>query len=176
MEKAKALVAEATGGAGVSTTLIFDAGGATISEPMAVLVRESLGQIGIKVELNKIPGANFRGELNKKTAPMVINRFGGWLDWPDYFFFWNYHGKNSIFNVASYQNKEMDKLIDGARFAADEATYATDVKAFLQMGMDEVPMVAVCQPFHDVAMQKYMSGYTYWPCREPDFRFLVKGA
>ena len=143
---------------------------------MAVLVQESLGQIGIKVELSKIPGANFRGELNKKTAPMVINRFGGWLDWPDYFFFWNYHGKNSIFNVASYQNKEMDALIDGARFATDDATYATDVKGFLQKGMDEVPMVAVCQPFHDVAMQKYMSGYTYWPCREPDFRFLVKGA
>ena len=38
-----------------------------------------------------------------------------------------------------------------------------------------VPMVPVCQPYDDVAMQKYMSGYTYWPCREPDFRFLVKG-
>ncbi len=101
MEKAKALVAEATGGAGVSTTLIFDAGGTVISEPMAVLVQESLAQIGIKIEIQKIPGANFRGELNKKTAPMVINRFGGWLDWPDYFFFWNYHGKNSIFNVSS---------------------------------------------------------------------------
>jgi peptide/nickel transport system substrate-binding protein len=175
MEKAKALVAEATGGAGISTTLIFDAGSATIAEPMAVLVQESLAQIGIKVELSKIPGANFRGELNKKTAPMVINRFGGWLDWPDYFFFWNYHGKNSIFNVSSYQNKDMDTLIDGARFAADDATYASDVKGFLQMGMDQVPMVSVCQPFHDVAMQKYMSGYTYWPCREPYFRFLVKG-
>src|SRR4051794_14597793 len=176
MAKAKALVAEATGGAGNSTTLIFDAGSATIAEPMAVLVQESLGQIGIKVELNKIPGANFRGELNKKTAPMVINRFGGWLDWPDYFFFWNYHGKNSIFNVSSYQNKDMDKLIDGARFAPDDAAYDRDVKGFLQMGMDQVPMVAICQPFHDVTMQKYMSGYTYWPCREPDFRFLVKRA
>ncbi len=176
IEKAKALVAAATGGAGISTTLVFDAGSATIAEPMGVLVQESLAQIGIKVELNKIPGANFRGELNKKTAPMVINRFGGWLDWPDYFFFWNYHGKNSIFNVASYQNKDMDKLIDGARFAPDTATYDAQVKAFLQMGMDEVPMIPICQPFHDVAMQKYMSGYTYWPCREPDFRFLVKNA
>jgi peptide/nickel transport system substrate-binding protein len=70
----------------------------------------------------------------------------------------------------------MDKLIDGARFAPDDATYDADVKGFLQMGMDQVPMVAICQPFHDVAMQKYMSGYTYMPCREPDFRFLVKGA
>ena len=143
---------------------------------MAVLVQESLAQIGIKVELNKIPGANFRGELNKKTAPMVINRFGGWLDWPDYFFFWNYHGKNSIFNVGSYQNPAMDKLIDGARFAADAATYEADVRGFLQMAMTEVPMIPICQPFHDVAMQKYMGGYVYWPSREPDFRFLTKNA
>ena len=40
---------------------------ATIAEPMAVLVKESLAPLGINVELNKIPGANFRGELNKKT-------------------------------------------------------------------------------------------------------------
>ncbi|MEJ0069836.1 MAG: ABC transporter substrate-binding protein [Pseudomonadota bacterium] len=127
LERARALVAEA-GASGLSTTLLFDAGSATIAEPMAVLIKESLAQIGITVELSKIPGANFRGELNKKTAPMVINRFGGWLDYPDYFFFWNYHGNNSIFNIASYQNPAMDKLIDGARFAADKATYERDVR------------------------------------------------
>jgi peptide/nickel transport system substrate-binding protein len=176
MEKAKALVAEATGGAGVTTTLLFDAGSGTIAEPMSVLVQESLAAIGIRIEINKIPGANFRGELNKKTAPMIINRFGGWLDYPDYFFFWNYHGNNSIFNVSSYQNPAMDKLIDGARFAADDAAYAEAVKGFLNIGMTEVPMVPVCQPFHDVAMQKYIGGYQFWPCREPDFRFLTKNA
>ena len=174
IEKAKALVAAA--GGPFSTTLLFDAGSGTIAEPMSILLQESLAQIGIKVEIQKIPGANFRGEVNKKTAPMVINRFGGWLDYPDYFFFWNYHGNNSIFNIASYQNKAMDTLIDGARFAPDKATYDTDVRGFLQIGMDEVPMVPICQPLHDVAMQKYMGGYQYWPCREPDFRFLTKNA
>ena len=174
IEKAKALV-QAAGG-GFSTMLLFDAGSGTIAEPMAVLVQESLALIGIKVEINKIPGANFRGELNKKTAPMVINRFGGWLDYPDYFYFWNYHGNNSIFNVASYQNKEVDKFIDAARFAPDQAAYEANVKGFLQIGLTDVPMIPICQPLHDVAMQKYMGGYQYWPCREPDFRFLTKNA
>ncbi len=141
---------------------------------MAVLIKESLAQIGITVELSKIPGANFRGELNKKTAPMVINRFGGWLDYPDYFFFWNYHGNNSIFNIASYQNPAMDKQIDAARFAPDQAAYDNNVRGFLQTGMTEVPMVPICQPFHDVAMQKSIGGYQFWPCREPDFRYLTK--
>lgn len=59
---------------------------------------------------------------------------------------WKYHGNNAIFNIASCQNKAMDKLIDGARFTADRAEYDTDVRGFLQIGMDEVPMVPICQP------------------------------
>jgi peptide/nickel transport system substrate-binding protein len=152
----------------------MDTGSATIAEPIAVLVKESLALIGINVEITKIPGANFRGELNKKTAPMVINRFGGWLDYPDYYFYWNYHGNNSIFNISSYQNAEMDKLIDAARFATDPASYKRNVEAFVAMGMRDVPYVPIVQPLHDVAMQKSIGGYQFWPCREPDFRYLTK--
>ncbi len=173
IEKAKALMKEA-GNTGFTTTLLFDAGSATIAEPMSVLVKEALAPLGITVELQKIPGANFRGELNKKTAPMVVNRFGGWLDWPDYFFFWNYHGNNSIFNVSSYQNKDMDALIDAARFAPDQAAYAKAVTAFMEMAFRELPAIPICQPLHDVAMQKTVAGYQFWPCREPDFRLLSK--
>ena len=173
MDRARKLLAEA--GGGFTTSLLFDAGSGTIAEPMSVLVKESLGAIGINVEIQKIPGANFRGELLKKTAPMVINRFGGWLDWPDYYFFWNLHSANSIFNTANYQNKDMDRLIDGARFTGDPSVYAESVKGFLSKAMDEVPFVPVCQPLHDVAMQKTIGGYQFWPCREPDFRSLTKG-
>ena len=172
--RARALVQQAAPG-GLTTTLIFDAGAATIAEPMAVLIKEALAPIGITVELQKIPGANFRGELNKKTAPMAINRFGGWLDYPDYYFFWNYHGNNSIFNISSYQNPEMDKLIDAARFTADPVAYKRDVEAFIGMAMREVPAIPLAQPLHDVAMQKNIGGYQFLPSREPDFRSLTKG-
>ena len=67
-----------------------------------MLVQESLAQIGIKAEINKIPGANWRTELNKKTLPLYTNVFSGWLDYPEYFFIWCYHGRNSIFNTMSY--------------------------------------------------------------------------
>jgi peptide/nickel transport system substrate-binding protein len=172
--RAKSLVAEAAPG-GLQTALIFDAGAATIAEPMAVLIKEALAPIGIGVELSKIPGANFRGELNKKIHPMAINRFGGWLDFPDYYFFWNFHGNNSIFNISSYQNPEMDKLIDAARFAPDQSSYPRDVEGFVAMAIRDVPVVPIAQPLHDVAMQKTIGGYQFWPSREPDFRYLTKG-
>ncbi len=104
--------------ADVSTTLQFDAGNATVAEPMSVLIKEALGAIGINVEISKVPGANFRTEIAKKTNPMTLNRFAGWLDYPDYYLFWTMHGNNSIFNIANYQNSALDKLIDAARFAA----------------------------------------------------------
>jgi len=172
MDRARKLIADA--GGGFSTTLLFDAGSGTIAEPMSVLVKESLAAIGITLEIQKVPGANLRGELQKKTAPMVINRFGGWLDWPDYFFFWNLHSNNAIFNAANYQDKAMDRLIDSARFTADPAEYKRRVEGFLAKAMDEVPFIPVCQPLHDVAMQKNIGGYQFWPCREPDFRSLTK--
>jgi peptide/nickel transport system substrate-binding protein len=99
IEAAKKLMAEAGHPNGFETTLSFDLGFAGINEPLCILVQESLGQIGIKCTINKIPGANFRTELNKKVLPLYTNVFSGWLDYPEYFFIWCYHGKNSIFNT-----------------------------------------------------------------------------
>ena len=70
-----------------------------------MLVQESLAQIGIKTTINKIPGANWRNELLKKELPLITNFFSGWLDYPEYFFFWCYHGQNAVFNTMSYQDK-----------------------------------------------------------------------
>ena len=172
--KAKALV-DAVAPGGLSTTLLFDAGNATVAEPMSVLIKEALAGIGINVEISKIPGSNFRSEIAKKTNPMVLNRFAGWLDYPDYYLFWTMHGNNSIFNIASYQNPALDKLIDEARFASDKAAYDKNVIDFVTLVGREVPMVPLAQPTHDVAMQKAIGGYQFQPCRELDFRYLTKG-
>ena len=133
LDKAKALMAEAGFAQGLETTLSLDVGTATVGEPTAVLIQESLGKIGIKVTIEKIPGANWRTTLNKKELPMVLNRFSGWLDYPEYYFFWNFHGNNSIFNISAYKNPAMDKLIDLARFTEDEAEYERTVKEFIAL-------------------------------------------
>ncbi len=172
--KAKALMAEAGAGAGFETTLSFDLGSGTISEPMAILIQESLAQIGIKAQINKIPGATWRAALLKKDMPMVINRFGGWLDFPEYFFFWCYHGQNAVFNTMSYQNAKLDKIITNARFAESKTLYDSFVKDMIQIAYDEVPRVPLFQPTMDVAMQKDVQGYMYWFHLQPDYRQLSK--
>lgn len=172
--KAKALLAEAGYAGGIETTLSFDLGGATVGEPMAILVQEALAAVGIKAQINKIPGATWRAALLKKDMPMIINRFGGWLDYPEYFFYWCYHGQNAVFNTMSYQNPALDKIITEARFAESKPVYEAAVKQMIQIGYDEVPRVPLLQPTMDVAMQKNVEGYQYWFHLQPDYRQLSK--
>ncbi|MGP9810519.1 ABC transporter substrate-binding protein [Rhodopseudomonas sp. NSM] len=176
--KAKALMAEAGHAAGFDTTLSFDLGFAGVNEPMCILIQESLAQIGIRCTINKIPGANWRTELNKKVLPLYVNIFSGWLDYPEYFFYWCYRSGNSIFNTMNYNSPEMDKLIEGARVAAaagDMPTYDSDVKGFVDLAFKDIPRVPLYQPYLNVAMQKNISGFAYWFHRRLDYRTMVKG-
>jgi peptide/nickel transport system substrate-binding protein len=178
LAKAKALLAEAGYPNGFETTLSFDLGFAGVNEPVCVLTQESLAQIGIKTTINKIPGANWRTELTKKVMPLYTNVFSGWLDYPEYFFIWCYHGKNSIFNTMSYQSKAMDALIDGASAAAavgEVATYEKDVRGFVDLAFADIPRIPLYQPYVNVAMQKNVTGYQYWFHRRLDYRALAKG-
>jgi len=176
--RAKQLLAEAGYPGGFETTLSFDLGFASVNEPLCVLVQESLAQIGIKASINKVPGANWRNELLKKEMPLISNFFSGWLDYPEYFFFWCYHGQNAVFNTMSYQDKDMDAMIDAARAAAadgDQVAYEKNVTAFIQKSFDEVPRIPLFQPTLSIAMQKSVSGYRYWFHRQLDYRTLAKG-
>jgi peptide/nickel transport system substrate-binding protein len=176
--KAKQLMAEAGYPNGFDTTLSFDLGFAGINEPLCILTQESLAQIGIRTTINKVPGANWRTELNKKTMPLYTNVFSGWLDYPEYFFFWCYHGQNAVFNTMSYQSKEMDAFIEGAREDAatgNAAQYEKDVRGFIDLAYADMPRIPLFQPYVNVALQKNISGYQYWFHRRLDYRTLVKG-
>ncbi|MBP7066596.1 ABC transporter substrate-binding protein, partial [Ferrovibrio sp.] len=174
LAKAKQLLTEAGYPDGFETTISIDLGDATASEPEAVLLQQSLAQIGIKTTIEKIPGANFRNAMLQKNRPLHIASFGGWLNFPDYFFFWGYHGQNAVFNTMSYKNPAMDALIDASRYEEDPAKYAEQVKGFIKLAIDEVPRVPMYQQILDVGMQKNIKGYTYWFHRQLDFRQLEK--
>ena len=174
LEKAKQLLSEAGFANGFETSLAFSLDVAVTQEPICLLVQESLAQLGVRVTLNKVPGANFRTTLAKKTLPMVINMFGAFLAFPEYFFYWNYGGQNSVFNTMNYQNPEMDKLIQAARFEADVQKYREQVEGFIAIAFPDIPRILLFQPFVDVAMQKNIDGYCFWFHRQLDYRQLVK--
>jgi peptide/nickel transport system substrate-binding protein len=176
LDRARALMVEAGQANGFDTTLSFDLGGATVNEPAALMIAENLARIGIRVTINKVPGANWRNELLKKEMPLFLNGFGGWLNYPDYFFFWAYHGQNAVFNTMSYQNPAMDALIDRSRFETNQAEYEAAIRGFIGMAWQDAPRIPLFQPWLNVAMQNSITGYRYWFHRQLDYRQLSKTA
>ncbi|WP_353474318.1 ABC transporter substrate-binding protein [Salipiger sp. H15] len=176
LEKAKALLAEAGYPDGFTTTLSYDVTTATTREPIALLVQDSLKKIGVTVNIEKVPGADWYTRLGNKDMPFLIMSFKAWLNYPDYYFYWTYDGvNNSVFNAMNYVNPEMDAQIAKARFETDPALYEDEVKSFIQIAMNDVPRIPLVQDYRDVAMQKDLGGYTYWFHLTLDYRTLTRG-
>lgn len=175
LEKAKALLAEAGHPDGFETTLSFDLSQATTREPIALLVQESLAKIGVKITIEKVPGANWFANMASKTMPFVIAEFYPWLDYPEYHFFWTYHGgNNSVFNTCNYVNPALDALIETARFTTDKVEYEKTLSAMVGTVMADVPRIPLAQLLGDVAMQQNVENYVYWFHQHIDYRTIRK--
>jgi len=174
LEEARAILAQSSQPNGFDVTLYINLGLASWSEPMALLVQEGLGEIGINVTIEKIPGANWRAQMVQKNMPLSINDMGGWLNYPDYFFYWNYHSQNGVFNTMSYQDPVMDAYIDQARFASSDGEYRENILGFLGEAYRNVPRIPFFQSNLDVAHQSDIGGYQYWFHRQLDLRQLYR--
>jgi peptide/nickel transport system substrate-binding protein len=175
LEMAKKLLAESGYPNGFSTTIAFNMGTKGWAEPTVVLIQEALAKIGIVAAIEKVPDANFRSVLVEKSRPIIINDFGGWLNYPDYFFFYAYHGQDATFNGSSYKNPAMDVHIEAALASKPgDPIYDESVKAFINLAWQEVPRIPLVQPTLAVAMQSNIQGYQYWFHRQLDFRQLTK--
>ncbi|MGD1880197.1 MAG: ABC transporter substrate-binding protein [Kiloniellaceae bacterium] len=174
-DKAQALLAEAGYPDGFETTLSYNLGLADWEEPTALLIQEALGKIGIKVTLDKIPGANWRtAALVEKRLPMHLENFGGWLNYPDYYFFWAYQ-KGHLFNSSNYENPEIEALVNETlHMAVDDPKYTENVKRMIAIAFQDVPRIPLYQPYLDAAMQKNVEGYAAWFHRQLDCRSISK--
>lgn len=175
LDKAKKLLTQAGFPNGFETTVSYDLSQATTREPIALLLQENLAKIGVKVTIEKVPGANWFAQMASKTMPFVITEFYGWLVPPEYFYYWNFYGKNNaVFNTANYANPKLDALIEDARFQNDPTIYDADLVKMNDIVMSDLPRIPLARLFFDVAMQKNVHGYEYWFHTHLDFRKLYK--
>jgi peptide/nickel transport system substrate-binding protein len=138
-------------------------------------MQESLKKIGVEVTLEKVPGSNWFAQMASKSMPMVIAEFYGWLDYPEYFFFWNYDGaNNSVFDTCNYVNPALDKIIETARFAPDETVYKDSLRKMVEIVMTDLPRIPLYRRYADYAMQPNVKGFEYWFHVHPDFRKIYK--
>lgn len=175
MDKASAHLAKSSFASGFSVPFSISLGLADWMEPTALLIQESLGKLNIKTTIEKIPGANWRtANLVEKRLPLHLENFGGWLNYPCYYFFWAYK-KGHLFNSSNYHNAEVEQLVDETlHLATNDPEYAPKIKRLLEIAFEDIPRIPLWQPALNVASNG-TSGYEFWFHRQLDIRPL-KGA
>jgi peptide/nickel transport system substrate-binding protein len=172
MAKAKELMAASGHASGFSVPLSISLDLADWMEPTALLLQEAFAEIGIKAEIEKIPGANWRtASLVEKRLPLHLENFGGWLNTPDYYFFWAYkHGH--LFNSSNYRNDEIETLVDETlHIPMDDPAYAPKIKRMFEIAFEDLPRIPLWQPALNVALNG-AADYEFWFHRQLDVRPL----
>ncbi|HLX15524.1 MAG TPA: ABC transporter substrate-binding protein [Bradyrhizobium sp.] len=156
---------------GFSTTFSFNVGQASTAEPMAALVKESLGKIGVKVDIQKLPDAQMSTQINEKKLPFFTEGIIAWLPSTDYFYR-NFYTGNQRWNYSSINNAELNAIAQEARFEPDKAKYDEDGRKLNAIHVAEMPQIELWQPSQDAVMAASLDGYTYQFHRQVDYRDL----
>ncbi|MEM9783346.1 MAG: ABC transporter substrate-binding protein [Pseudomonadota bacterium] len=174
MEKAREHLEKSSFASGFEVPFSISLGQLDWMEPTALLIQEKLGELGIAVTIDKIPGANWRtASLVEKRLPLHLEGFGGWLNYPCYYFFWAYK-EGHLFNSSNYRNEEIETLVDETlHIPVDDPDYAPKVKRMFEIAFEDLPRIPLWQPALNVATNG-VDGYEYWFHRQLDARKLAR--
>ncbi len=173
LDKARSLMAESGHANGFDTTFSFELSLATVAEPVALLLQEALGQIGIRVTIDKVPAGQLGTLLQEKKIPFYFEGSTSYLADPDYFFRVFYYG-DTRWNFGAYQNPEFITLVDKTRYETDHAVYDADIKRMIELVKNEIPIILLWHPSLDTGMVKSVENYSYTFHRQLDFRPLTR--
>jgi peptide/nickel transport system substrate-binding protein len=172
-EKAKQLLTEAGFPNGFETTLQIASGNQEGKET-AVYVQQALGEIGIKVTIQEMPGAAFTSELQKHTLGFFF--FNNWISInndPFYHLFWLF--RSDCCDYTNYDNQTVWQSIDANLLNTDEAAREQAAMDIQKTIVDEAPWVFLYQPDFLLAMRSNVKGYTYYSAdRFTRYKFLYK--
>lgn len=174
LRKARDLLAQAGYPNGFATRFAYNLGDATVGEPAALLVQESLRRVGIAVEIEKVPGAQWGTLLTGRKLPFYIESSLALFDDPDYFFRIFFQG-DWRWNFGNFDHAELNALVNAARWETDKARYDAAIRRAVQIAFREVPIVPLWQPSFDIALQPDLRDFTYYIHGQLDFRPLSRG-
>ncbi|MFZ4850245.1 MAG: ABC transporter substrate-binding protein [Caldilinea sp.] len=133
-------------GVKLSLTLITNAGN-KVREDLGALVQDQLAQTGIQIDLQTIDFGTVVEQLLGQTYDMVIIGWTGLGSDPNDDVFWrtDFDTPGSGFNFVSYQNPEIDELLQAGVAVAgcDPATRAPYYQKIQQIIHDDVPYVFI---------------------------------
>jgi peptide/nickel transport system substrate-binding protein len=162
IEKAKQLVKDA-GAVGAKGEVLV---GNDYDIPAALAIQAAAKEMGITIDVKRLPqqekfALEFSGEA--RTFDMTITIWGS--DWPDPIgnIQVPLYGPNVIQNLAQFDNKEVNDLIDAQGKELDETKRAEMITQAQAIIVEECPWVVMYQTWTLLAQNKRIGGYTVRP-------------
>ncbi len=157
LEKAKELLAE-SGETDLSTELVVRQAIPQDAEA-AVFIQDALREIGIDVQIERLPDAAYFQRLNEHSLPMFLH---DWFSWgEDPFFQMGFLLKSGQFtNYADYSNPEFDALLEEGTFELDLEQRAELSRQAQEIAIEEAPWAFLYSADYIVAARKGVTGVT----------------
>ena len=182
LDKARELMAASGYPDGFSTDLYIDATLAFAPE-LAIVVRSTLAQIGIDVNIVRLDSGTFRDNVFAQDGDIRINPMdfflfyfgsGSWVNEPQYHMelFWE---PNAFAMRSNYENPEVTEKLIAAKFLtpADPARAQLyyDVQALM---LADAPAVWLAEPHHIVASSQSIGGFIWRPDQINRYYYVTK--
>jgi peptide/nickel transport system substrate-binding protein len=171
LEQAKKLLAQAGYPNGFKTTLSYNAGDPT-QEPIALLYQTALRQIGVEIELEKLPAGVFYENVTKRQKPIIFYLDSPWTPDPGYSMFLYFHSKSYV-DYSNYYNPKVNQMIEQGLETLDDNLRKTIYDEVQKIIMEEAPWGFIAYPKYALARKKNLKGFTYYTSnnlRFQDFR------
>jgi len=173
LEAAKKMLADAGFPSGFKTTLSYNAGDPT-QEPIALLYQTSLRQIGVDIQLEKLPAGVFYENVTKRQKPVIFYLDSPWTPDPGYSTFLYFHQKSYV-DYSNYANPEVDALIESGLATLDDNVRLETYKKVQSILMDQAPWGYIAYPKYTVARKKDLKGMTYYVSNNLRFQDFYRG-
>ena len=173
-ELAKALLKEAGLSSGFKTSLAYNAGD-PVQEPIAILYQTALRDIGVELELKKIPPATFYNTVSERKQPIIFYVDSPWC--PDVGYSMTlYFNSKSFVNYSNYKNDEVDALIRDTARTSDQAKRLAMMTKAQEIVMSEAPWVFIAFPGYHFARRANLKGFTYYTSNNIRFQDFSREA
>lgn len=127
-------------------------------ETIGILFRENLRQLGIELNLQRLPVGEFETGIRTTSHDFFVRQSLAWVTTPEYVNLLNFDSDSSA-NPTGYANEAADEIIRAALIETDDgARHALNVQA-QELIIEDVPWIFIAHPNGQIAMRSNLTGY-----------------
>jgi peptide/nickel transport system substrate-binding protein len=175
LEKAKELLATAgyPGGDGLPDITLTVAGDDQQKERYAIILQDSLKQIGMNVEIQKLAYAQYNELQQGSKLQIWTDEWLSWVNDPFYHLSWLAQSESPS-NYPKFKSDRADELIAEFTLSDDAAGREAASKEIQAILIEESPYVFVAQPNWIIYFGNDIDGYIYYNDELPRYASMTR--